>query len=229
MRTIPLVEAVGKNCANRPGDVKAVHEALVSIGKLPRGASSGVFDDKLYQAIVGVQRYFLARPDGVISVGGRTHQVLKSWREKRIDDGVQLPGRLRDAWKLVSPLLPEGSYCSSGYRSAEHQRAILQGFFKGKYKTQIIEKYGQAAYDTAAADLLANEKQVLEMVRGVGQAIAAPGASKHQQGKAVDVGGPAEIDAKQVDVIKGVALAHPELFCVFVLKERNGCVHFEIL
>jgi hypothetical protein len=64
------------------------------------------------------------------------------------------------------------------------------------------------------------------MVRGMGQQIAAPGSSMHQKAKAVDVGGPD--DAKQVEVIKLVAAAHSDLFTGKVLKERNGCVHFEV-
>lgn len=40
MRTIPLIQSVGRNCTNRPADVKAVHEALVSIGKIARGSWS---------------------------------------------------------------------------------------------------------------------------------------------------------------------------------------------
>lgn len=66
------------------------------------------------------------------------------------------------------------------------------------------------------------------MVRGVGQAIAAPGKSMHQQGKAVDIGGPSTIDQKQVEIIAMVARAHATLFSGKILRERNGCVHFEI-
>ena len=77
------------------------------------------------------------------------------------------------------------------------------------------------------ADLLANEAKVLTMVRGVGQYIAAPGKSAHQLGKAIDVGGPS--DNKQVEIIRLVWRAHPRLFSGRVLKEKNGCVHFEIL
>lgn len=228
MRAIRLMQPVGKNCTNRADDVRVVHEVLVSIGKLPRGPSNGAFDEKLLQGILGVQKHFLAQPDGVISVGGRTHRALQTWRDKEIKPGVELPGRLREAWNLVSPLLPDGSNCTSGYRSAEKQRALLHGFFEEQYKRDIIAKYGQSAYDAAAADLLANEQKVLEMVRGVGQLIAAPGRSMHQLGKAIDVGGHKSLDAKQVEVIKRVALANPGLLSGVVKPERNGCVHFEI-
>jgi LAS superfamily LD-carboxypeptidase LdcB len=128
----------------------------------------------------------------------------------------------------VSPLLPEGSYCSSGYRSAAEQRAILHKFYRDKFSAEIIAKYSRETYDEVAKDLEANEERVLDMVRGVGQAIAAPGASMHQKSKAVDIGGPPNIDDKQVQVVKLVAHAHPDVFSGFVLKERNGCVHFEI-
>jgi len=228
MHGLLLVQAVGKNCANRSEDVKAVQLALARIGKLDHSACNGTVDDRLVRAIESLQRHFLQRPDGVIAVQGQTHRVLAAWREKPIAPGVQLSGRLKDAWQLVSPLLPEGSSCVSGYRSADQQRAILHRFFQKTYKQDIIAKYGQAAFETAEKDLTLHEARVLEMVKGVGQAISAPGKSKHQQGKAIDVGGPSQLDDKQVEVIKRVAHAHPELFSGFVIKERNGCVHFEI-
>ena len=129
----------------------------------------------------------------------------------------------------MDPLLPEGSYCSSGYRSAEDQRRILHNFFLNTFKIQIIGKYGQQAYGSARSNLAANESKILEMVHGVGQAIAAPGSSMHQKGKAIDIGGPSTIDNKQVEVVQLVAKAHPDLLSGKVLKERNGCVHFEIV
>ena len=228
MPLLPLRQAVGKNCPNRADDVKAVHKRLMEIAKIPCYPSSGVMDDTMARGITDVQRHFMMNPDCAISVNGRTHRFLADWTTKPVSAGVQLPGKLKDAWEWVNPLLPPGSYCSSGYRSAEEQRRILQNFFRNTFKGQIIAKYGQTRYDAVSADLLANEAQVLEMVRGVGQAIAAPGKSMHQQGRAVDIGGPASIDATQVEVVKLVARAHAGLFNGTVLKERNGCVHFEI-
>jgi hypothetical protein len=185
--------------------------------------------DELVAAIVSVQSHFMLAPDVVISRGGTTAKYLGDWEIKPIGKNVQLPGRLREAWDMVNPLLPKGSHCTSGYRSAERQRELLHNFFNVKYKTDIIAKYGQAAYDAAAADLVKNEQDVLKMVRGVGQAIATPGRSAHQRSKAVDVGGPSSIDDQQVKVIRQVARANPQLFSGTVLKERNGCVHFEIV
>ena len=49
------------------------------------------------------------------------------------------------------------------------------------------------------------------MVRGVGQAIATPGRSAHQQGKAIDICGPSSIDNKQVEIVRLVARARPTL------------------
>ncbi len=66
------------------------------------------------------------------------------------------------------------------------------------------------------------------MVRAIGQAIAAPGRSMHQKGKAFDIGGPSSIDMEQVRVAKMVAGANPDIFSGKVLHERNGCVHVEI-
>lgn len=223
-----LTEAVGKGCPNRQADVRAIHRILMDVGKIPCYECNGAIDDKIISGIMAVQRHFMRHPDGAISVNRTTHNFLRSWGYKRIEPGVLLPGRLREAWDWVDPLLPAGSYCTSGYRSAEDQRRILHNFFLRKYKQEIIAKYSQVKYDAAASDLLKNEDTVLEMVRGTGQAIAKPGTSAHQLAKAIDIGGPSTIDAKQVEVVKLVANAHPELFSGKVLKERNGCVHFEI-
>jgi hypothetical protein len=135
------------------------------------------------------------------------------------------------AWDLLSPLLPDGSYCTSGYRSADDQRRVLHQLYRGrKLKPAIIKRYGQAKYDAVNRDLVKNEKQVLEMVRATGQKIATPGRSRHQFKKAIDVGGRGEVlDRRQVAAIKMVARANPDLFSGLVLKERNGCVHFELV
>lgn len=227
---IPLapVLAAAKPCPNLPEDVKAVHQRLMEIGKVPCYPCRGVFDATILEGILSVQRHFMRNPDGVISVNGMTHKFLADWKEKPIDAGVQLPGRLKEAWDWVNPLLPDGSSCVSGFRTADDQRRIPQRFYRVTYRAEIIAKYGQAKYNSVATDLLANEAEVLAMVRGTGQLIAAPGSSPHQKGKAVDVGGPSRIDARQVEVVKIVAKAHPDLFTGKVLKERNGCVHFEI-
>ncbi len=228
MPFIAVGQGVGRNAPNRPADVKAVHKGLMDIGMIPCYVSNGLIDDQLTKGIEALQRHFMFRPDLVISPGGVSLGYLSRWQIKSISPGVQLPGRLREAWDWVNPLLPEGSYCSSGYRSADEQRRILHKFYSMTYRALIVAKYTQKIYDEIAANLTANEQKVLEMVRGVGQAIAAPGASLHQQGKALDVGGPENIDQLQVEVVKVVARAQPALFSGKVIKERNGCVHFEI-
>jgi hypothetical protein len=226
---LSLLQAVGKGCPNRSEDVKALHKRLMEIGIIPCYLSKGDMDDILMKGIIDVQKHFMRKPDGIISVNRTTHKFLASWSIKKVSPNVQLPGNLKTAWDLVNPLLPSGSYCTSGFRSADHQRRILHRFFKTKYKTLIVGKYGQKAYDDALVDLIKNEDDVLKMVRGVGQAIAKPGRSAHQRGKAIDVGGPSIIDNQQVKVIKMVARANPQLLSGKVLKERNGCVHFEIV
>ncbi len=223
-----LLKSVGKGCPNLTADVKAIHQRLMEIGKIPCYVSDGKMDDTILKGIIDVQKHFMRKPDGIISVNHSTHNFLKEWKDKTVSPGVLLPGKLQEAWDLANPLLPAGSYCTSGFRSADSQRRILHKFFSTKYKAAIIKKYGQDEYDAVKADLIKNEDDVLKMVRGVGQAIAKPGRSAHQRGKAIDVGGPSIIDDKQVKVIKQVALAHPTLFSGKILKERNGCVHFEI-
>jgi hypothetical protein len=228
MSFVAISQGVGRNASNRPADVRTIHKCLMDIGKIPCYASNGLIDDQIIKGIDSVQRHFLIQPDQVVSPGGMTLGYLSRWQEKPVSPGVQLPGLLREAWNWVNPLLPEGSYCSSGFRSADEQRRILHKFYTTTYRAQIIAKYTQKTYDSVGVDLAANEQKVLEMVRGVGQAIAAPGASMHQRGKAVDIGGPPRIDQKQVEIVKIVARAHPALFSGKVLLERNGCVHFEI-
>lgn len=229
MLSLRLDQAVGKHCPNRPNDVKSLHKKLMEIGKIPCYSCSGDMDDTIFKGIEDVQRHFMRIPDGVISVGKRTHNFLSNWSHKKVSANARLPGRLKAAWDWVDPLLPEGTYCSSGFRSADDQRRILQKFFLQTYRSQIISKYGMPKYRLVSADVRQHESDVLQMVRGVGQAIATPGKSKHQQGKAIDLGGPSVIDQKQVEIVKLVARAHPELFSGKVLKERNGCVHFEII
>lgn len=226
MATIVIQQAVGLNAPNRPDDVRAVARRLVEIGKLAAASDSGAMDAALLKAIADAQRHFMAQPDQVIGANGTTLGFLNQWTTKPVSPGVELPGRLREAWDWVNPLLPAGSYCSSGFRSAEEQRQILHKFFNVTYRAAIVAKYGQAEVNRVAADLLAHEARVVEMVCGIGQLIAAPGKSQHQQGKAIDIGGPD--DAGQVKVVELVARAHPLLFTGKVLKERNGCVHFEI-
>ena len=228
MSFVVIHQAVGSNAPNRPADVRAVHRCLMDIGKIPCYTSNGQIDDQIIKGIDSVQRHFMTRPDQVVSPGGMTLGYLSRWQDKPVSPGVQLPGQLREAWNWVNPLLPQGSYCSSGFRSADEQRRILHKFYTTTYRAQIIAKYTQKTYDAVGADLAAHEQKVLAMVRGVGQAIAAPGASMHQRGKAVDVGGPPSIDQRQVDIVRIVARAHPALFNGKVLLERNGCVHFEI-
>lgn len=186
-------------------------------------------DSDTLQAIYSVQNHFMAVPDGIISPGGMTDTFIRNWEVKPVNAGVDLRDRLQEAWDLVNPLLPAGSSCTSGYRSAEKQRQLLHNFFLNTYRLAIITQYGQAAYDAAAANLIANEDKVLEMVRGVGQAIAKPGTSAHQKGKAIDIGGPSTIDDEQVRIVRLVAKANPQLLSGKVLKERNGCVHYEIV
>lgn len=228
MPTVLLTKPVGIGCPNVPNDVKLVHVRLMEIGKIPCYASQGVMDDTIVEGIKSVQKHFMLTPDGVIGVGGFTQRVLNQWSIKPIKAGVNLPGRLREAWDMVNPLLPEGSTCTSGYRSTEDQRKLLQRFYLQDFRAAIVGKYGQSDYDEVAKDLVAHENDVLRMVHGIGQLIAKPGTSPHERMKAIDIGGPAAIDGKQVDVVRLVAKANPDLLSGRVLRERNGCVHFEI-
>jgi D-alanyl-D-alanine carboxypeptidase-like protein len=223
-----ITNRVGRGCVNSPEDVKAVHARLVEIGKIRSGVSKGTFDNQLSDGIISVQKHFMSHPDGMIDVNGSTHKVMSNWKVKPVSPGVSMSGRLKDAWDLVNPLLPDGSYCASAYRSADDQRRILHKYFNESLKTEIVAIYGKKKYEEVSADLLKHESEVVAMVRGAGQAIAPPGKSQHQLGKAIDVGGPSNIDHEQVRIIGMIARANPNLLSGYVIKERNGCVHFEI-
>jgi D-alanyl-D-alanine carboxypeptidase len=228
MPILVLKSGVGKAQSNLPEDIKLVRDKLVEIDLLESTAP----DDKspeLLAAIGEFQAVYMTAPDFVCSPGGTMARLLGEWAIKPVNSGVQLPGRLQIAWDLVNPLLPPGSSCTSGFRSADDQRRILHKFYQVDFRAAIIAKYGQKEYDEVGRALLTSEAKVLAMVRGVGQQIAAPGASKHQQGKAIDVGGPSTIDDTQVSRIRMIARANPTLLSGVVLKERNGCVHFEIV
>jgi hypothetical protein len=228
MSVMFLSKAVGVNCPNVPNDVKLVHLRLMEIGKIPCYPCQGAMDQMIMGGIRSVQKHFMLTPDGIIGVSGMTQRVLNQWSTKPIKPGANLPGQLRAAWDMVNPLLPEGSSCTSGYRSTDEQRRLLQRFYLHDFRGAIVSKYGQKTYDSTAKDLVANEDEVLKMVHGVGQLIAKPGTSPHEKMKAIDIGGPDAIDSKQVEVVKLVARANPNLLSGKVLRERNGCVHFEI-
>ncbi len=224
---IILTGSVGSGGVNQPRDVRLVQQRLNDTLEICAPVS-GECDGGTIAAIRDFQAIFLRKPDGLINIQGNTLLFLGRWSVKSIGKGVDLRGSLRKAWDMVSPILPDGSYCASGFRSPEDQRRILHNFFSNTFKSQIIKKYGAAEWESVWANRMQKESRVLEMVRGVGQAIAAPGKSMHQQGRAIDVGGPSTIDDEQVRVIKMVARANPTVFSGMVLKERNGCVHFEI-
>lgn len=234
---VSLAQPVGeiaKKDGNRTDEVRSVQTRLREIGKLTE-AVSGVCTSATIQAIRDFQDHFLLTPDGRIDPNGQSHRFLNAWSKKTISPGVQLPGNLTTAWDLVSPLLPAGSYCSSGFRSADQQRAILRSMYT-TLRTQIVAKSGQKTYDSVATNFDSTtgakrepwEDQMLAMVRATGQLIAKPGLSPHQRGKAFDVGGPAAIDNEQVRIAGIVARANPHIFSGKILKERNGCVHVEI-
>lgn len=199
----------------------------MNIDKIPQTyRSNGSYDDIIDKGIVSTQNHWMLTPSGVISQGGLTHNYIENWSIKPINYGVKLPGDLRTAWDLVNPLLPQGSYCVSGLRTIEDQRRILHEFFLRTYKHKIVQRIGPVAHDELSEDLLANEARVLELVRSVGQKIATPGSSRHQLGKAVDIGG--EHKLRRADITRMVARANPQLFSGVVRLEANGHVHFEI-
>ncbi|HKU95423.1 MAG TPA: D-alanyl-D-alanine carboxypeptidase family protein [Vineibacter sp.] len=245
-----LSGSVGVGGANRPTDVKAVQNRLQYVreqsvrqsiplrrpdyaGMGSRGMTSRIADGACDEITVGwikeFQSIFLRNPDGQISPGGHTSRFLSRWEPRPISSKVVWTGRLGEAWLLMSPLLPEGSRCTSAYRSVDDQKRVIDNMFKDTYGSELKAKLGVATYDAILAST--DDKRYPRMVkelRGLGQDVATPGTSPHQFGKAIDIGGPKEIDDEQVRVARMVGTANNALFSGKILKERNGCVHVEI-
>ena len=142
MIALKIGQPVGINQSNQSQDVISVARALVHIGKIPLTyISKGEFDNTILMGITDTQSHWMAKPDGVITCSGRTIEFIRNWSIKPIDGNVLLPGRLREAWNIVNPLLPAGSKCTSGYRDASQQRRILHDFFRVTVKADIIKEY----------------------------------------------------------------------------------------
>jgi hypothetical protein len=224
-----LHKPVGVRCPNLKTDVVALQRRLIQIRKSRQTAPSGEVDDETLAAIVSLQRHFMRTPDGVVSPGGLTVKWMNAWKPKPISPQARMSNaRLREAWALVSPLLPTGSYCSSGYRSREKQREILHEYFFEKKRAKILAMCGKAEYDQLTADPVAKEHRVVELVRAAGIAIAAPGRSKHERYKAIDIGGGGSLQTAQAAIIRMVARANPKVLSGYVKVESEQCVHFEL-
>ena len=109
MMFITISQAVGRDAPNRSADVKAIHKALMDIGKVPCYVNNGLIDHHILQGIGSLQRHFMRLPDQVVSPHGATLGYLSGWQEKPVSPGVQLPGRLKEAWTWLNPLLPDRS------------------------------------------------------------------------------------------------------------------------
>lgn len=184
-------------------------------------------DDMILDWIFQFQSLFMRAPDGLVVPGGTTAKFLAGWSVSAIEPGVVWQGRLKEAWLRVSPLLPPHSRCTSAYRSADDQKRIIDRMFLTTYAAELRGRLG-ARYAAIAA--LAGDVRYASMVtelRAIGQAVAMPGRSPHKRGKAFDIGGPG--DAEQVRVCRMVAAANSMLFSGRILRERNGCVHVEIV
>jgi len=244
-----LSAGIGVGAPNKPEDVKALQGRLQyvrdqsKVNRVPlrrpdyaglggRGEVSRVPNGSCDEITVGwikeFQSIFMKMPDGVISPGGTTNKFLSSWGIRPVNSGVNWIGQLETAWLLVSPLLPDGSKCTSAYRSIDDQKRIIDNMFQNTYAAELKGKLG-ARYDTILASTGdARYRSMVTELRAVGQAVAMPGSSPHQFGKAIDIGGPSTIDNEQVRIAKMVGTANNALFSGKILKERNGCVHVEI-
>ena len=110
-----LHRAVGVNCPNLKTDVVLLQKRLIQIKKSRQASPSGELDEETFIAITSVQRHFMRCPDGIVSPEGWTLKYLNRWSPKKVAATANIGNaRLRQAWCLVSPLLPIGSYYSSG-------------------------------------------------------------------------------------------------------------------
>src|SRR5262245_17549787 len=173
-------------------------------------APPGTPHDVTLDWILQFQSLFMHRPDGMITPGSVTAKFLAGWSISPIDPGVIWQGRLKTAWLTVSPLLPPRSRCTSAWRSADDQKRIIDRMFLTTYAGELKPRLGTRY---AAIVALTGDVRYAAMVpelRGIGQAVAMPGRSPHQKGKAFDIGGPS--DAEQVRVCRMVAAANATLF-----------------
>lgn len=244
-----LLFSVGVGGVNRAEDVKAVQARLQYVreqskfndvplrrfaypgiggrGEISR-MPNGVCDEITIGWIKEFQSHYLKAPDGLISPGGTTNKFLSNWALKDIQSDVKWSGQiLKTAWLTLSPLLPEGSVCKSAYRTAEDQKAIIDAFWTGRYATELKQKLGSRYDEISALTGDARYRAMVPQLKAIGQAVAMPGTSRHQFGKAIDIGGPP--DAEQIRVVTLVGKAQSTLFNLSqLLLERNGCVHVEI-
>lgn len=228
---LTLTATVGQGGPNRPADVKAIQNRLNLIG-IQCGPEDGRFSPKVTSGIASFQRRFMVAPTGVIEPHDDTYRFLCNWTAKRVNDDVVFKGQtLRDAWELVSPLLPPGSRLTSAYRSQKAQRdLVLKTYLDTSYKARILHQAGKDAYDKALAafqgakgglDQLAAEKRMVALLNDVGRRIGDSGSSLHCRGQALDIGGEASMEGRK-RVFEKVARANPNVFSGLMKEEGDG-------
>ena len=135
--------------------------------------------------------------------------------------------RIIAVWQAVSPYLPGGdTYMSSGLRTTQNQIDIIEDFYTGKYKAQIVAAHGQDEWAKYVGQMDAASVDVKRSrVKACGQDVARPGTSPHEFGRAIDVGG--KDDAGQIHALLRVHIEVDASLVAYLLYEKNGCVHFE--
>ena len=188
-------------------------------------------DEALVEWIRQFQSLFMKFPDGIVQPGGVTAKFLSNWRVSPISTDVEWQGNLKTAWLMVSPLLPTGSYCSSGFRSPEKQKRIMDDYFLKEFARELKSKLGKR-YDEIVA--MTGDQRYVSMapeLKAIDQPVALPGRSLHGRGKAFDIGKGSngeEFRNEQMKICRMVAGANSRLFSGRIIKERK-CVHVEIV
>jgi hypothetical protein len=229
----PVKEASG-NCD--PETIKAIKFFQASINdvasKIKKYQAIDFPDGLISKGGATEQKLFKENPSKYLSPTKKTSKPIAGDIKKKIDSSTgdikKLWDKIIETWDLVSPLLPADSNLTSGYRSASDQRSILQQWFNVKYKDSIIEEFSDSEWKTykdmqGKNDAVADPKMCQMIKEATGQLIAVPGRSAHEKGKAIDIGGSADIEQ-----IKSLLWVHVENGIITkILPERNGCLHFE--
>jgi hypothetical protein len=128
-----------------------------------------------------------------------------------IRPGVKLTAAISAAFAILRPYLPRGTVMTSGLRSDEDQRALINRMY--------LQKGGPAN--------VTDINRRLQFLRQRGVKIAAPGSSPHRTGKAFDLSG-AGLSSIVAAVLKCKREKREFKYTKHILEPKNNCVHVEV-
>jgi peptidoglycan hydrolase-like protein with peptidoglycan-binding domain len=139
-----VTSSVGKNCANKYGDVVTVQELLNKAGANPALVVDGDCGNKTIKAIEQFQSKFLTKPDGRVDAGGVTIKKLNQVHvpapsadepNDKYDQYVELISKAKGLTTKVSKDLEAGQRVILGLRVLTNTRI---GGGAGKYDDRIV-------------------------------------------------------------------------------------------